>query len=212
MIEYPKIESLFNRDMKTHKFIEGEFKLPEFEYLRENIWIWTEKVNGTNIRVNWDVSPISEINYLRFGGRTDNAQIPTFLFSKLQDLFTIEKFRVLFPEISLTLYGEGYGAKIQKGGGNYISNGVDFVLFDILIGDWWLKRSDVEDIANKLEIECVPIIDEGILEEAICLVKGGFRSHWGDFLAEGLVLKPKVELKARNGHRIITKIKHKDFK
>lgn len=39
----------------------------------------------------------------------------------------------------------------------------------------------------------------------------GFNSIWGDFIAEGIVARPAVELKTRNGHRIITKIKHKDF-
>jgi hypothetical protein len=39
----------------------------------------------------------------------------------------------------------------------------------------------------------------------------GFKSHWGDFIAEGIVARPKVELKTRAGHRIITKLKYKDF-
>ena len=30
--------------------------------------------------------------------------------------------------------------------------------------------------------------------------------------AEGLVLRPKIELQTRRGKRIITKIKHSDFK
>jgi hypothetical protein len=39
----------------------------------------------------------------------------------------------------------------------------------------------------------------------------GFKSQWGDFIAEGIVARPVVELKSRNGDRIITKIKYKDF-
>lgn len=31
MDEYPKIQSIFKRDEATHKFIEGEFALPEDE-------------------------------------------------------------------------------------------------------------------------------------------------------------------------------------
>ena len=42
-------------------------------------------------------------------------------------------------------------------------------------------------------------------------VKKGFISKWGDFQAEGIVARPQVELKARNGKRVITKIKNKDF-
>jgi len=39
----------------------------------------------------------------------------------------------------------------------------------------------------------------------------GFMSAWGEFKAEGIVARPSIELIARNGKRIITKIKHKDF-
>ena len=206
MREYPKIQSIFKRDEKTHKFIEGQWSLPEFEYLQNNQWIFTEKVDGTNIRIIWDLETV------RFGGKTENAQIPAFLVSKLQDLFPVEKFQKYLYESSLCLYGEGYGARIQKGGGNYKADGVDFVLFDVLIDEWWLKREDVEDIASKLGIETVPIEYRGTIHDAIALIKSNsLYSKWGNFLMEGLVLRPEVELFTRNKQRIITKLKHKDF-
>lgn len=43
------------------------------------------------------------------------------------------------------------------------------------------------------------------------IAKKGFNSEWGNFFAEGIVAKPEVELFARNGQRIITKIKYKDW-
>ena len=43
------------------------------------------------------------------------------------------------------------------------------------------------------------------------LARKGFNSYWGDFKAEGIVARPAFELKARNGKRLITKIKYKDF-
>jgi len=206
MEEYHKIQSIYKRDLKTHKFIEGEFSLPEFEYLQHNIWVFTEKVDGTNIRVIWDREKV------KFGGKTDNAQMPMYLLERLQLLFTDEKFKTFYPDISMTLYGEGYGAKIQKGGGNYRPDGVDFVLFDVLINTWWLGRHNVKAIADKLGIDAVPIIQEGTLIEAINLIKSKeFMSRWGNFLAEGLVLRPKLEVKNRRGDRIITKLKHEDF-
>ena len=84
-------------------------------------------------------------------------------------------------------------------------------MFDVKVGGWWLKREDVEGIASKLGIKVVPVIGSGTLQQAIDFVKNGFKSEWGDFIAEGLVLRPLIELKARSGERIITKIKHKDF-
>jgi ATP-dependent RNA circularization protein (DNA/RNA ligase family) len=211
MKEYPKINTVFKRDMANKgKIIEGEFSEPEFDYLKDNIWIFTEKVDGTNIRVMWDGENIV------FGGRTDKAQIPPFLLPKLEELFGGTTNKKLFKEIfneknEVCLYGEGYGARIQNVGKNYISDGVSFVLFDIKIGDWWLERKDIEDIALKLGIEIVPIIGEGTLKDMVEMTKKGFKSQWGDFIAEGIVARPKIELKNKKGERIITKIKYKDF-
>ena len=206
MKEYHKIITVWERDPET-KFktlLEGKWATPEFEFLKDNEWVWTEKVDGTNIRIMWDGDKV------RLGGKTDNAQIPAFLIERLQTLFYAGAMARIFDGTAC-LYGEGYGAKIQKGGGNYIPDGVDFCLFDVLIGETWLKREDVEDIATKLEVQVAPIIGRGSLEAAINIARAGIVSEWGDFKAEGLVMRPKVEIKNRMGHRIITKIKHKDF-
>lgn len=208
MNKYHKIQTVFLRDPET-KFktlLDGVYSKPEFEFLKDNEWIWTEKVDGTNIRVMYD----GEEN-ISFGGKTDNAQIPAFLLNELNQMFLskLDVFKSIF-DCPICLYGEGYGARIQKGGGNYCSN-QSFVLFDVRVGKWWLNRSDIEDIANKLSIDCVPIIGNGTLPEMVEFVKKGFNSQWGDFLAEGIVARPSTELLTRGGQRIITKIKHKDF-
>ena len=69
----------------------------------------------------------------------------------------------------------------------------------------------VEDIAEKLNIDHVPIIGRGTLPEMVAMARTGFKSRWGDFAAEGIVARPAVELVGRNGRRIITKIKTRDF-
>ena len=210
-MQYHKIQTVFKRDPETQlkTLLHGEYSLPEFEYLANNEWVFTEKVDGTNIRVMWDGERIT------FGGKTDNAQIPAFLVTRLQELFPQNIFnakKIFDVDVNDTcLYGEGYGAKIQKGGGNYKPDGVDFVLFDVRVGQWWLKREDVENIAWKLGLGIVPIIGEGTLLNMLALAESGYKSTWGDFKAEGIVARPKVELKTRGGQRIITKIKHKDF-
>jgi len=208
MNQYHKIQTIYKRDPETnHKtLLEGEYSEPEFEYLKDNKWIFTEKVDGTNIRVMY-----GEDKIVRFGGKDDSSQISTFLYNKLQDLFTVEILNKVCPDGNICLYGEGCGSGIQKRGGRYISDGVDFILFDVRISDWWLKREDVEDIANKLSIKTVPIIGSGTLQNATEMTKEGFKSQWGDFIAEGLVLRPEIELFSRSGKRIITKIKYKDF-
>jgi len=205
MSEYHKIESVYKRDPETKykNFLEGDFTRPEFEFLKDNKWVATEKVDGTNIRVYYD----SDVTFM---GRTDKAQIPPHLYNALENLFPEDKFKEVFHDSQVTLYGEGYGAKIQKGGGNYRNN-QSFVLFDVAIGWVYLERENVVDIAEKLGIEVVPIIGSGTLEDLVEFTREGFNSRWGDFEAEGIVARPSTEMFDRLGNRIITKIKCKDF-
>jgi hypothetical protein len=210
MKEYHKITTLWKReDQKPHNMIIGEYALPEFELLKDVQWEFTEKVNGTNIRIIWDGYKIT------FGGKTDNASIPAILVKKLQEMFLGEaneqKFEEVFGKDPACLYGEGFGAKIQKGGGKYNPDGVDFVLFDVRIGEWWLQRHNILDVAKKLDIEVVPIVLTGTLQEASDFVQEGFKSIYGEADSEGVVGKPVVELFNRRGERIVTKLKHKDF-
>jgi len=208
MEKYPKIQTVFLRDPKTKysTLLEGQFALPEFEYLANNNWIFTEKVDGTNIRAMFKKGEIS------FGGRTERSEIPPRLENALKDIFLPlhKKLVNIFEDNEVCFYGEGYGAKIQKGD-KYRSD-QSFVLFDIKIGKYWLRREDIEDIASKLGIEIVPIVGKGTLMDMVEMVKNGLISKWGDFIAEGIVARPEIELFTRNGKRIITKIKYKDFK
>ena len=222
MKEYHKIQTVFKRDPQT-KFktlIDGEYSLPCFEYLKDNEWTFTEKVDGTNIRVmlnNQVGEPLDGMPgslpdkwVMNFGGKTDNAQIPSALGNRLREMFDLNRMREQFPE-GVCLYGEGYGPKIQKGGGNYRSD-QDFVLFDVKVGDWWLERSSVVDVATALGMDVVPIIGFGTIDDMKSMCRDGIKSQWGDFQAEGIVARPSVELKTRSGERIITKLKTKDFR
>jgi len=212
MNQYTKIQTVYKRDERTKKIIEGDYSMPEFEYLERNKWVFTEKVDGTNTRVMWNGERVV------FGGKSDDAQMPMHLLYKLQELFEGTAKRQLFIKqfgaepTQVCLYGEGYGSKIQAAGKLYIPDGHDFVLFDVKVGDWWLQREAIEEIAVNLGIKLVPIIGTGTLTEAIELTRFGQKSQWGDFLSEGIVARPATELNSRAGERIITKIKHRDFK
>ncbi len=211
MREYHKIDTIFKRDpaTKMKTLLMGEYSQDAFGYLANNEWVFTEKVDGTNIRVI--VAPVIAGGDIKFGGKTDEAQIPVNLVKRLEERFLPQKDALLaaFPDGGC-LYGEGYGARIQKGGGNYRQD-QDFVLFDVKVGEWWLQRPDIEDVAQKLALDVVPIIGHGTLADMIAKVREGFNSAWGPFSAEGIVARPAVELKTRNGSRIITKLKRKDF-
>lgn len=203
MSEYHKINSIFKRDESGKRMLFGEYSQPEFAYLANNEWAFTEKVDGTNIRV------MVADGKVQFGGKTDNAQIPAKLFARLTERFVPVTLATKFPD-GAVLYGEGFGPGIQSGG--LYRKDQDFVLFDVRIGQFWLGRLDVEEIALRLGIELVPICGTGTLGDMAKMVESKFTSIWGDFPAEGIVARPKVELHTRAGERIITKLKHKDFK
>lgn len=243
MTEYHKINAMFMRDMdKPNKpLVPGRWALPEFDYLANNLWEFTEKVDGTNIRIHLERH--EDYLYVDFKGRTDNADIPKPLRAHLESQFPqsfpdnrggergflVGRWMLDNDLTDVVLYGEGYGPKIQSGG--LYRKDQSFVLFDVKIGDFWLDRVNVNDVAKKLGIDAVPVLGYGTLWDGVSIVKGdppvgkhfnvtygywngrdGMRSAWGDFEAEGIVARPEIPLFNRQGNRIITKIKARDFR
>lgn len=209
-IKYNKIETLYKRDMEgTKQIMEGVFRNPTVEFLKDNVWQFTEKFDGTNIRVIWDGYRVT------FGGRTNKADIPEHLLNFLTNTFKTSEaeqiFEEKFGETPVILFGEGYGPKIQKSGGLYRDD-VSFILFDVLIGGNYQPRNSIEDIAKAFNIDVVPILFEGTLSEAEDFVKTHPNSSMGTAKMEGVVGRPKVELCDRTGKRVIVKIKWEDYK
>ena len=214
MKTYHKIQTVFLRDPDNNfkTLLDGQYAKPEFGYLRSNDWVYTEKVDGTNIRIQYGGKVIT------LQGKTDKAELHKDLIANINELFDsamLEKFHEVFINptdnpTEVCLYGEGYGAGIQKGGGNYQEE-KSFVLFDILVAGVWMPRNLLEEVAGYLDIPIVPIIGTGSLPHMVNIIRKGFKSQWGDFQAEGIVARPKVELRDSNGDRVITKLKCKDF-
>ena len=215
MTEYHKIETLYERDLQTFKVKPGVFKNRVYDLLKT--WHWTEKVDGTNIRVIWDPAqkfPESTSPALSFGGKSDNAQIHADLIKWLYAHISDAKLREIFPDVTEVIYGEGYGAGIQKGGGDYTPE-KELIVFDVLVaGKWWLAHEDVCDVAQKLGLDVVPDFGDMTLEEATDLVRKGFKSRCAVNVtkdAEGLVGRPLEALFDKKGARLIVKLKTKDF-
>ena len=116
---YPKIKNVYRRDKVTHKPIIGAYSTSEFAYLCDQKWCFTEKVHGTNIRIEYAPNESSPL-VLRFRGKTDAAQIPDHLFKCLENLFNVDKLKNIFAAPTI-LCGEGYGHKIN-GGGHYFQD------------------------------------------------------------------------------------------
>lgn len=223
-MEYVKINSLWKRqgwyfeegkknnpDFKNNRqsFIIGDYSDPEFGNIKK--WLVDEKIDGTNVRICFN-------NTLTFQGRTKDAQMPCHLLARLQEIFTFEKMAEVFPIIpegsyrNVILFGEGYGPKIQKGGGNY-RNEVGFILFDIFIDGWWLKREDVKQIAGILGIEVVPEIGMMTEEEIIDFVKSKPLSRCSIVhqMMEGVVCRSEPLMLFRNKKPLMFKLKCKEF-
>lgn len=210
MQTYNKIETVFQRDTDgTKKLIDGAYRDETVKFLADTVaWEFTEKIDGTNIRVHWDGYRIS------FAGRTDKAEIPQHLSEKLNSIFisseTEELFEQTFGKKEVILFGEGYGTKIQSVGKQYRQD-VGFILFDVMINGNYQSRECVKKTAKCFNLEIVPIILTGTIQQAIDFVKSNPKSTIGTALMEGVVGKPKVELQDRTGKRLIVKIKSKDF-
>lgn len=215
---YTKINTLYKRDEKGNIII-GDFSLPEFEYLYNNKWLAFEKVDGTNMSFYWDG------HEMQIHGKSENASIPSMLMDTMKTILTEEKLAEVFPikydengnevPFMVRIYGEGYGAKIQKCGGSYIRGGNDFRVFDIKINGFWLDWDNVVDITKQLGLKTVEPFGEMTLEEAEKMVINGFKSPIAEnkeLDAEGLVLRPIVQLFNRKNERIMVKIKTRDYR
>ncbi len=228
-MEYPKINSLwkregwyFDQDKKKSKdyqegrqsFIVGDYSNPEFGNIRK--WLVDEKIDGTNIRVYWqkrfdnDGEPT-----VIFQGRTAAADIPKHLLKYLEETFTVEKLTEAFPiELGgkVILYGEGYGPKIQGCGGNYRAD-AGFILFDVIVGSWWLKRNDVIKAAQSLQVPITPEIGVMTEDEIVEFVKSKPLSRCSRVpqMMEGVICRSEPLMLFRNGEPLKWKLKCKEF-
>ena len=215
-MEYPKIDTLFER-YEDFTVATNKMKKPVFATISE--WDVTEKVDGTNIRVMFEPAvPESAAGFyagkpplVYFGGRTNNANTPVDLLAALDKMFPAEKLADHF-QTPVTLYGEGYGAGIQKVGKLYRPD-KSFILFDVLIDNkWWLDTMQVREVAGSLGINCVPYLGRMTLPVLINLVKCGFPSELNESLiSEGIVARPIETLFDKRHERVILKLKTKDF-
>lgn len=199
-MKYPKLETLFTRYTKDDAPRPCDVsKVNQFTYrscelgalaLISYRWNVEEKVDGMNIRVMWDADG------LRFGGRTDRAQLPAELLGNLQAIFTEGTMQEAFEctDASVMLFGEGYGPGIQKGG-QYRKEGQRFCLFDVLMATTWLDREAVADVADKLGVGAAPYLGMFTAEAIVRLVWGGLSST----LAARCALRAGLPGRGRSG-------------
>lgn len=220
--EYPKIETVFNRDVTGNKkLIVGNYRNPVVEMLADcSIWNCYEKLDGTNIQIFWGG------HRLNIYGRSEKSDVTIpvmeYFNSKFNNNETEGLFEQVFGKRLFVLYFEAIGNKIQKFGKHY-GDSPRLVLLDVYNVDndsWWSYgcSSDVlpaqftiNSVAKSLGIECKQLVMKGSLQDIIEYVKtvplSTFVKEDDELPMEGVVAVPDVELKDSNGNRVIVKIK-----
>lgn len=219
MSEYHKILNVYRRDEQTHKINLGAFTTDELAFTSACQWEATEKVDGTNIRVIYP----NEQGGITVRGKTDRAQLKQDLIEAIHAAFNLdvlrEKCASATVEEPIVFYGEGYGAGIGANGKQY-GEEKKFILFDIKVGHWWLRRGDVIGLAGAVGSPMVPVVTRGTLHELIDYIGRNpisevaqwQRGRGHVFTMEGIVARPAgCELFTRKGERLIVKVKHCDF-
>jgi len=200
----------------------------------------------SNIPENWKEEGVTFT--LEYKGKTDSANIPKMLADFMKTAYPKEVvFAALgikehipvseFPEHKwvipdtdtpdiervpkmYTIYGEGYGVKIQGCGGNYLKDSNKVIGFDVKVTsqngkELYLLDDNRDDIMNKMCMPIVPVIGHFTVAEAVEVCKKGFVSRVAEsnpnFMAEGLVCKTPVGVLNRQGQRIIFKVKTGDW-
>lgn len=210
---YPKIENLFIRDRSTGIMIDGEWRQPAVRQLQDMRWNWHEKLDGTNVRIQWFGGRCIDVR-----GRTKKSQLPPELVNNIQKrsidiALALENLLGRDPEFAVTVYGEGVGPKIQKNGAAY-SQECTFVPFDISSGGGFRDASTLAAFADMSGFRQAPLVMAGTIQEARSVVLDGFSSHYvqGARAAEGLVGRLDPSLRTEGGSRLIVKLKTADLR
>lgn len=208
--KYHKIHAPYKRytnGPNKGQFIKHEFSRPWIGMLIDVNWIFQEKIDGTNIRINFVPG-----QGIRIGGRTDRAQLHPDLVANINALFhedVLGKMGELWPA-GVCIYGEGYGAGIQKGG--CYRPDKSFIAFDVRVpGHEFAPPQLAEEWILGLGLDFAPIVGIADLQAAEEEAREGITSTFGDFEAEGYILKHHIPLRA-NGERCILKVKCRDYR
>jgi hypothetical protein len=197
--------------MGSYLHIENLYRNTDILIFKE---CWSlEKVDGTSTNIRYTNDPLSgkpeELDFYSGGCKYEQF---VALFNKDE---LLEKFREL-GHINITIYGEGFGGKIQGMSDTY-GKELCFIAFDVKIGDNWLNVPNAHDVCTKLGLEFVPykriptdlpsIDAERDADSEVAIRRGTGPGH----IREGVILRPIEELSRNSGKRIIAKHKRKEF-
>ena len=203
----------YGREFKKRKLIVPDewevecYRSPLLAYLAEARWLYARKIDGENIRIQWDGEQAL------WNGKSNNFQCNGEFTEYMNNTFLEEIFEEKFGrEKTVTLFGEKMGPKTQ---GNELGLKKDeLILFDVNINGTWLSNENIIEIAGYFGVHTVfDFMDTPVKGRACSTLRGliemcaeGEFDNW-----EGIVAKPLVEMRDQGGHRVIVKIKNKDY-
>jgi len=161
----------------------------------------TEKIHGTNARVAYiDGERMAGSHNLRRKEGNNVYWMPfelDWVQSLLGSLSESHKHVILFGEI--------YGAKVQKGFSYDVRDGVGFRIFDIMVDGNYLDFTEMIVLAHRHDAQLVPVLRvmPFSIEEVKSLANG--KSTIGDNIREGVVIRPVQERRDPKIGRVILK-------
>ncbi len=209
-MKYGKIQTVWKRDEENNgSILMGNYSKEEFAQVRS--WVLTEKIDGQCITV------IITKDNIKIQGKSEKTQFNKAhkpLLAYLNETITRESIDAIFDwdkADTITLYGEGYGPKIQSGG-KYRKD-QSFIMFDILIDTVWLETEKVATYAYLLGIDSVPVWGNGTVPNIMHLIQTKPKSaiEGANCVVEGFVCRSEPLMLDRFGNRIMWKIKVRDF-
>lgn len=211
-IEAPTVQDdEYGREFKKRKLIvpkEGQdeaYRSPLLAYLADSLWAYSRKIDGENIRIQWDGEQAL------WNGKSNSFQCSAEFTEYMNSTFLEEIFEEKFGrEKVVTIFGEKMGPKTQ---GNELGLEKDeLVIFDVNINGTWLGKDNVREIAKyfgaRTTYDLTDTTDNPYtLRELIEMCSNGAFEGW-----EGIVATPLIELRDQAGRRVIVKIKNKDYR
>ncbi len=221
MEPYGKIPALYKRDSDSPKQVIPVVKDMYIAQLDHAYALWqlSEKIDGTNVRIIWDGYEV------RFAGRKSDQLQPNVQSAIEEQHPHLEAmFEQVFDGQEVTVYGEGFGPGVNKGG--KYGDRIRFRGFDVVIGGSELNPADAYDVIRQLGLSPVKVYPMAepypsrLFRMMQDIVAGSSQYHYmhsaylhsefGDFYPEGYVMRPRVNLYKKNGSAIKVKLTFRD--
>lgn len=211
-MNFPKYSSIRNLDKTSIDILQKECVL-------------SEKIHGTNIRMMYSPSNggliLGSRNGIIYKNNQQKKEFYDFVDYCINKEQVEQKLQKMNDFHDYVFYGEYFGAGVQKGIQYTCNNEKQIRIFDIRNSDGrFVNWGDVLEICNQVDFRVVPwsIIENISIDElktkinnCISLVGQENGVIAKDNVIEGLVIKPRVEMRDIYGDRVIAKYKSEKF-